>query len=640
MADNVPGPAGSQIMTENTTGVVHVPVSKIRKGAQDVDGGDVTENNPLAISVRDGSTSTGGTGLGAAVKAASTSATATDQALVVSVSPNTNVNVQGPTPSLGPFQQQIVGGNPIAIGAYNQAGVLQSPVVNIVAGGFGGGIGTYSNVLTDLEGYHDDFSGTSLTSNLTGTVTLTNGSTQVTGSGTIFQTEISTADTYIKISTDPDSEFVKLACQPADNTHLVLSSGYIGGTASATATITRWARTIGTGGTIAEGSGAAATSEVALSTGTTSGSLSFIQHGSYAAPVTITFWAKVSQAIANQELLVGIVDNIASPNLQSMVVFSGTSTFQVSLRTSENSNAVETNTATLPVIAGGNGSLTSTTVYNRYRLVCSTDAVELFVNDVALIRNRRHLPSLYGAMPLTLAVHNTGAVGSSSNLIVDSVGVVNHDVVMTASEETTIAAPVAIQGTDVVGNAQVAQVSQSTLVVQPKFEELTYRQCTYSVNTPVAGVAPGTALGTTPPLTLYNPPNTGVMASIRKLLVSYVSGTLGLGYLVWSSNAQSTAPTGGTGVGAVNMYIGGSVGSVQASRGSTVATTQTQVRNTGIIFPPWAGTLLTGPLPQVVDFVDGEINLPPGFCLSVQGIGAAGTSPLVAMSIVYAETPI
>lgn len=58
MADNTtlnPGTGGDVIMTEQV-GAAKIPVSKIRLGAQDVDGGDVTVTNPFPVEISDGVT--------------------------------------------------------------------------------------------------------------------------------------------------------------------------------------------------------------------------------------------------------------------------------------------------------------------------------------------------------------------------------------------------------------------------------------------------------------------------------------------------------------------------------------------------------------------------------------------------------
>jgi hypothetical protein len=50
-------------------------------------------------------------------------------------------------------------------------------------------------------------------------------------------------------------------------------------------------------------------------------------------------------------------------------------------------------------------------------------------------------------------------------------------------------------------------------------------------------------------------------------------------------------------------------------------------------------TAATPPAPAV-DNVDGEIVVPPGSALVIQGIAAAGTSPLVLIGVVYEELPV
>lgn len=60
MSDNTvinPGSGGDTIATEDLT-TYKIPVSKIRLGATDVDGGDITNTNPLPVRVAPASTST------------------------------------------------------------------------------------------------------------------------------------------------------------------------------------------------------------------------------------------------------------------------------------------------------------------------------------------------------------------------------------------------------------------------------------------------------------------------------------------------------------------------------------------------------------------------------------------------------
>src|ERR1700675_1858043 len=75
------------------------------------------------------------------------------------------------------------------------------------------------------------------------------------------------------------------------------------------------------------------------------------------------------------------------------------------------------------------------------------------------------------------------------------------------------------------GDATVAlQVAEA----HGRYQEMAIRGL-YHVVTPVAGVAPGTALSTTPPHILWNPPNSGVVGVLIRSQMSWISGTLGLG---------------------------------------------------------------------------------------------------------------
>jgi hypothetical protein len=362
--------------------------------------------------------------------------------------------------------------NPLFAAYIDPNSLVRLPTFNAVAGGGFGGPTTYSNVVTDLEGFRDDFNGASLVQTLAGTCTFTNGSTAVTGAGTSFTSQLATADDYVKLSTDPDSAWAKLSVQPfyanptgGSNAALTLASAYTGAGGVGTGQFTSWADTIGIGGSIA-----VASSQFQLSTGTTSGSQTFVVHGThFIAPCNVTVYAWASQAIANQEFVVGLVDNVAAPGTQTAIVFNGTDATQIRLRTSSANGSAETNVGTLP-----NGLLWTTAGAVRYRLVASEDAVVLFANDIPVVRNKLHLPAFYQPQPLTIAASNTGAVGSSSTLFVDAIGITSHDKVEVEMATTPQPAPSQLSGYDALGNLQqplvtapgvAATTSSSALVV-------------------------------------------------------------------------------------------------------------------------------------------------------------------------------
>lgn len=160
----------------------------------------------------------------------------------------------------------------------------------------------------------------------------------------------------------------------------------------------------------------------------------------------------------------------------------------------------------------------------------------------------------------------------------------------------------------------------------------------YATNLP-AGVTPGTALTTAPPLTLWNPPSSGKNLSVTKVSVGFVSGTLGAGCIALAANnAQPTVPTGGTEIIPLCSMLGMPRGVGRAFTGSTITAVPTLVRP---VFNMGAFVATTPIAPQDCDvLIDGAIIVTPGASISLQGIAAAGTTPLVILGITYEEIPV
>ena len=158
------------------------------------------------------------------------------------------------------------------------------------------------------------------------------------------------------------------------------------------------------------------------------------------------------------------------------------------------------------------------------------------------------------------------------------------------------------------------------------FYEVTYRGATFIASIGVGGVAPGTVLSTTPPLTLYNPLNSGVNLSIISASDGYISGQLGNGTLVYAvnTNTAQAAPTGGTAITPICTLIGsGSLPKAKAYTGATVAAIPTILRDCNILGTVNNDANIFVPLR---DIVDGSIVIMPGASLSLQAISTAGTS--------------
>lgn len=168
--------------------------------------------------------------------------------------------------------------------------------------------------------------------------------------------------------------------------------------------------------------------------------------------------------------------------------------------------------------------------------------------------------------------------------------------------------------------------------------EATFRGAVMIASNAVAGVAPGTAFSTTPPLTLWNPPSSGKILVVHKAMLGYVSGTLGGGSIAFGAiPSQTTIPSTGTELTPQCSLVGFPRGVGRAFTGSTVASTPTIIRPAFTIGAFLASTAL---IPQpVVDLVDGEIAVQQGAAICLQGIAAAGTSPLVMLSLTWEELP-
>lgn len=183
----------------------------------------------------------------------------------------------------------------------------------------------------------------------------------------------------------------------------------------------------------------------------------------------------------------------------------------------------------------------------------------------------------------------------------------------------------------------------AALVVTPghaRFREAAGRGALFTATTGTPGVAPGTALTTSPPFCIWNPAGSSVSLSIVRVRLAYVSGTLGSGLLTYSYVAgQAQKPAGGTAIPAQSTRLTASTGIGQAYQGATLTSAPVMLMPAGTIQPVSAATA-TMPLVICEDDIDGEIEIAPGNALCLQAVGAAGTSPLVVFSVTWEEVPV
>lgn len=261
---------------------------------------------------------------------------------------------------------------------------------------------THSSVTTDEGSYRDDFVGSSLTNALTGTLSFTNNGLTVTGSGTLFTTEIYSGD-FIKKTADSETLFVEVESVDSD-TSLTLASPYQGTTGSSTAIESKWITSTGSGATIS-----VASSAVAIASGTTNGATTYIKRKGDYLPYTSQFYFSVSQRIANQTLRVGFMDDFANPTIGAYVQFTGTNTSQATFVTRSSANAADTQSTTFNM---PNGAATSS--FNTYKIDVSGSSCNLLVNNVVVATNQIHIPGPYSLLNIIAGVTNAAAVTSTT----------------------------------------------------------------------------------------------------------------------------------------------------------------------------------------------------------------------------------
>jgi hypothetical protein len=174
-----------------------------------------------------------------------------------------------------------------------------------------------------------------------------------------------------------------------------------------------------------------------------------------------------------------------------------------------------------------------------------------------------------------------------------------------------------------------------------KYFEAVHRGNVYTGSTAGTGQAPGTAIGTTAAISLWNPLGSGKRLKLMKTSVGYNSGTLGAGAIFYCLNTSPTAtlPTGGTAITPTNCDAGAANNSVaKLGFGTTLAAAPTAVRPFASLFAELAST--ANAMQQLVDDNDGEYVIEPGCGISLQAVAAAGTGPKLDFGFTWEEVAI
>ena len=157
-----------------------------------------------------------------------------------------------------------------------------------------------------------------------------------------------------------------------------------------------------------------------------------------------------------------------------------------------------------------------------------------------------------------------------------------------------------------------------------------------------AGVAPGTVLGTTACLSLYNPVDSGKLLNVIHVGLGYISGTLGAGtvFMCTTDEFETTAHSSGTSLTVYKNRVGHQARPASAAAVGTArsaATTKQPIARRPLCSLQ-ASLASTAVAPWMVwGDVRGAFVIEPGYFFQLQAIAAAGSSPLVAPSVEWTE---
>ncbi len=274
-----------------------------------------------------------------------------------------------------------------------------------------GRLETVANVYTERGEFREDFAGTNLINNLSGTVTFTNGSYTLTGSGTAFTTELRQGY-YIKLTTDSETYYAQVFSVESD-TSLTLRTAYGGSSSSGTAHGGVLAVETGTGTTTGVSS-----SLLTLTSGTTNSAIVAAYRLTEGGTQVLIFAGTVvSQRIANQTVTLGLRSGTSSASRRAEFSFDGTDNTVVKCISSATTAASSTETTTAYFPRG----VTSATTGNVYKIALKKDKVCFYINDFLVATNRYHIGDVnYGLRAMAMITNGTGAA-SSTTLTVDSI---------------------------------------------------------------------------------------------------------------------------------------------------------------------------------------------------------------------------
>ncbi len=168
------------------------------------------------------------------------------------------------------------------------------------------------------------------------------------------------------------------------------------------------------------------------------------------------------------------------------------------------------------------------------------------------------------------------------------------------------------------------------------------RGAIFTACTATAGIATATLAVTTACLhLLYNPIGSGVNLSLIQASAFYVSGTLGAGVLLYTTNSgvAVVTPSGTAIVARSSLLQGGNAAPKALAYASATTAANMSILRPFASLPAYAGAAI-GASMIMKDQLNGEFVVPPGYFIGIHGITATGTSPVMGFSFSWEEVPV
>jgi len=274
-------------------------------------------------------------------------------------------------------------------------------------------------VLTDEGSFRDDFSGSSLLTNLTGVCTFTNASPVVTGVGTKFLSEVG-RNRFLRLTGHTNTCFVQVDSVISDE-ELTLVSPYSGANGAGVGIKSFWVPTVAAGGGLLVSG-----SNLLLTPGLAVGETKVVCAGDYL-PMVLEFTAILSLPQSQQTLSVGL-ESADGLTYARMLIGGSIPLNKVKFQCSSDGGAT-LNEGTADVSEWG-------TVQRiiRYQIDVRATDTTLSVEGHTILTHHTHIPGPSTVLLPTLRIANAAAALSLSYLVCDHVYTGNANLVQVETQ--------------------------------------------------------------------------------------------------------------------------------------------------------------------------------------------------------------